>query len=116
MHLENSDSYDEQEIRIDNIESCTMLRNVIITGVTSYRHEFQTFFAIFGSTIQFLTINITILENQPFLTQLEHDVLNKMPLLSSFNFFIKWNRQYLDGIFVIDTQIFQNSNWQRFGQ
>ncbi|CAF0767050.1 unnamed protein product [Adineta steineri] len=116
MHLENSRSYDEQEIHIDNIESCTMLRNVKITGVTSYRHEFQTFFALFGSTIQFLTINITILENQPFLTQLEHDVLNKMPLLSSFNFFIKWNRQYLDGIFVIDTQIFQNSNWQRFGQ
>ncbi|UJR18080.1 hypothetical protein I4U23_004980 [Adineta vaga] len=115
MHLENSYSYDRNKIDIEMKRSCKMLYDVTITGVTPYSHEFKMFFAVVGSTIQSLILNITIRKDQPFLAQFEHHVLDRMPLLSSFNFLIKWNWCDLNQIFTIDIQTSQNNNWQRFG-
>ena len=61
----------------------------------------KSFFTVFGSTIQLLTLNIKTDEDQFPLTQFEDNLLEKIPLLSSFNFLIKFHS---DPIILIDIQ------------
>lgn len=115
MHLERS--YREENIDINGIRPCAMLRDVTITGETKYHHEFEQFFIAFGSTIQLLTLNVTIQEDQHFLSQFERDLLPRMPLLLSFKFLIEWYWRSIHSneALTIDLQTFKNNNWQRFG-
>lgn len=76
MHLMGS--YSSGRKNIDRIESCKKLCDVTITSQTGYRHELKSFFAVFGSTIQLLTLNIKTDEDQFPLTQFEDDFLEKI--------------------------------------
>ena len=94
-----------------------MLRDITITGEPDYRHGFNEFFSIFGSTIKSLTHNITIHYDQSFFTQFEHNLFDEMLFLTSYNFVIvwhRWNYASKGATFIIDIQTFLNNKWQQF--
>lgn len=114
MHLEHS--YDRDEFDINIINPCQVLRDVKITGIIRNYHGLNKFFTAFGLTIEFLTLNLEI-ENAEHIIQFESNILNQIPLLTSFNFLLTW--QLFSTQFTINelvgAEIFQNNKWKQFG-
>jgi hypothetical protein len=93
-----------------------MLRRVTFTGETNYSDQFNKFFAAFGSTIESLTLNISINFDRLDGSDLEHNLFDKMPLLSSLDFHIDWRLMTGNSnvTSTIDIQTFQSVTWQKF--
>jgi hypothetical protein len=93
-----------------------MLRSVTFTGYSRYFHELDRFFEAFGSTIESLTLNLRIITPRPDGIDLERDLLNKMPRLSSLDLVIYWNREFEDseGYGTVDIKTFQTTTWLKF--
>ncbi len=114
--MQDEFSYYVKIINVKNAIPCKTLRHVTFTGETKYFHQFNKFFAAFGSTIESLTLDILINFARPNGSDLEHDLLDKMPLLSSFDFLINWRvvNRNSDVASTIDIQTFQSITWQKF--
>lgn len=87
------------------------LRRVTFTGCTKYFDHLENFFAIFGSTIEYSSINIDLMYYIIDGKRLERELLHKMPCLSSLDLIIHSTATYCD---PIDINTFQSSTWQKF--
>jgi hypothetical protein len=96
---------------INGVKPCNTLRSVTFTGSIKYFDHFQSFFATFGSTIEFLSINIYLMYYTIDGTRLERELLDKMPHLSSFDLII-FSAACDDDPIEIET--FQSFTWQQF--
>jgi hypothetical protein len=96
---------------VEGVVSIPTLRRVTFTGCTKYFDHLETFFTMFGSTIEYLFINIDLMYYIIDGKRLEHGLLDKMPCLSSFDLIIHSTAAYCD---PIDIQTFQSLTWQKF--
>jgi len=96
---------------VEGLSSYNTLQRVTFTGCTKYFDHLETFFATFGSTIQYLTINIDLMYYTVDGKRLEHGLLNKMPCLSSLDLIIHSTAVYCD---PIDIKTFQSLIWHKF--
>jgi hypothetical protein len=87
------------------------LHRVTFTGCTKYFDHLECFFAIFGSTIEYLSLNIDLMYFIIDGKRLEYELLNKMPCLSSLDLIIHSTATYSD---PIEISTFQSSIWQKF--
>ncbi|CAF0809366.1 unnamed protein product [Rotaria sp. Silwood1] len=95
----------------NGVKPCNKLRSVTFTGWIKYFNHMENFFATFGSTIEYLSMNI---DSRYYLfdgKQLEHRLLDKMPRLSSLDLIIF---SPLVGNDPIEIETFQSFAWQQF--
>jgi hypothetical protein len=96
---------------IEQITSSNTLRRVTFTGSTKYFDHLESFFANFGSTIEYLSINIDLIYYIIDGKRLERELLDKMPCLSSLDLIIHSTTTYCD---PLEIETFQSSTWQKF--
>lgn len=116
VHLHYPTSRDEQ-VDVVDVESPKTLRHVTLIGTSAYSSAFQNFFAVVGTTIQSLTLNIDFKSGQLTGSMLEHDLLSRMPHLSSLHLTLHWRLLlYHQPIAFngIDITQFQTSAWEIF--
>lgn len=87
------------------------LRSVTFMGWIKYFDHLETFFAVFGPTIEYLSLNINLRYRAIDGSQLEQAVLNKLPRLSSIDLIIVSS---LVDSEPIEIETFQNFTWQQF--
>ncbi len=86
MNFPSKFTHEEERITdVKNVIPCTKLRSVTFTGYPVYFFELSRFFEAFGSTIESLTLILSIQTRQSDGMDLERGLLNKMPRLSSLN-------------------------------
>jgi len=96
---------------LERVISKTTLRRVIFTGCTKYFDHLECFFATFGSTIEYLSINIDLIYYIIDEKRLERELLDKMPCLSSLDLIIHSTATYCE---PIEIETFQSLTWQKF--
>ncbi|CAF4298034.1 unnamed protein product [Rotaria sp. Silwood2] len=95
----------------NGVKPCNKLRSVTFTGWIKYFDHMKSFFATFGSTIEYLSMNI---DTRYYLFDgkgLEHGLLDKMLRLSSLDFIIFSPLASRD---PIEIETFQSFAWQNF--
>ncbi|CAF3822933.1 unnamed protein product [Rotaria sordida] len=95
----------------NGVKPCNKLHSVTFTGWIKYFVHLESFFDTFGSTIEYLSLNI---DSQYHLfdgKRLEHGILDKMPRLSSLNLIIFSSLVDND---PIEIETFQSFTWQNF--
>ncbi len=93
---------------------CKTLRHVTLTGYSNYFGELDRFFAAFGSTIESLTLSMSLQDSRPNGKILEYDLLNKMPCLSSFDFLLTSHSVSGSEDAANDIRTFQAVTWLKF--
>jgi hypothetical protein len=96
---------------VDQITSSNTIRRVTFMGCTKYFDHLESFFARFGSTIEYLSINIDLMYYIIDGKRLERELLDKMPCLTSFDLIIHSTATYCD---PIEIETFQSSTWHKF--
>ena len=97
--------------KVENVIPCKNLRHVTLTGYANYFDYLDRFFAAYGSTIESLTLNLTLEGSPPDGQVLERDLLNQIPRLSSFDFLLLSYPTAGDAASYIRT--FQTIAWQK---
>jgi hypothetical protein len=95
----------------EEIISNNTLRRVTFTGSTKYFDHLESFFSTFGSTIEYLSINIDLMYYIIDGKRLEQEVLVKMPCLSSLDLIIHSTATYCA---PIEIETFQSVVWQKY--
>lgn len=94
----------------NGVQACKSLRTVTFTGWIKYFDHLEMFFDTFGSSIEQLSLEILLMHRIVDGTQLEHNLLDKMPRLSSLQLNIS-------SIYVEDEPIqietFQSFSWEQ---
>lgn len=91
------------------VKPCNELVSVTFRGWIKYFDHLESFFDTFGSTIEYLSMNI---DHRYYVydgKQLEKRILNKMPRLSSLDLIIF---SPLTGYESIEIETFQSFTWQ----
>ncbi len=96
---------------VEQVTLSNTLRRVTFTGSTKYFDHLKIFFATFGSTIEYLLINIDLMYCIIDGKRLERELLDKMPCLSSFDLIIHSTATYCN---PIEIETFQSLTWQKF--
>jgi len=96
---------------INGVEPCKTLRSVTFTGWIKYFDHLESFFSTFGSTIEYLLLDIHLMYFTVDGTRLERGLLDKMPRLSSLDLIIF--AAVADGD-PIEIETFQSFAWQQF--
>ncbi len=99
-----------------NAIPCKTLRSITFTGYSRYFDALDRFFVAFGSTIESLTLNLKIISCRLDGIDLERDLLNRMPRLSSLDLLIYCNmkRDGGDEFNKVDIKTFQTTAWLKF--
>ena len=90
---------------------CNTLRSVTFTGWIKYYDHLESFFAIFGSTIECLTLNIHLMYDTFDGKRLERGILNKLPRLLSLDLIIF---SAASGPDPVEIETFQSFTWQQW--
>lgn len=91
------------------VKPCNELVSVTFRGWIKYFDHLESFFDTFGSTIEYLSMNIDHKYHVYDGKQLEKRILNKMPRLSSLDLIIF---SPLTGYESIEIETFQSFTWQ----
>ncbi|CAF1210800.1 unnamed protein product [Rotaria sp. Silwood1] len=95
----------------NGVKLCNKLHSVTFTGWIKYFEHMESFFATFGSTIEYLSMNIDCRYYLFDGKRLEHGLLEKMPRLSSLDLIIFSPLVDND---PIEIETFQSFAWQNF--
>jgi len=95
---------------MNGVKPCSTLRSVTFTGWIKYFDHMESFFTTFGSTIEYLSMDIDFRYHTIDGTRLEHGLLDKMPRLSSLDLNIFSPMADSDPIAI---ETFQSSAWQQ---
>ncbi|CAF1569609.1 unnamed protein product [Rotaria magnacalcarata] len=96
---------------IKDVKPCSELRSVTFQGWIKYFDHIESFFATFGSTIEYLSMDIDCRYYVFNGKQLEHVLLDKMPCLSSLHLIIFSPLANDDSI---EIETFKSFSWQKF--
>ena len=96
---------------IDRDSSTHSLTRVIFTGSTKYFDHIETFCALFGSTIEYFSINLHLIYYIIDGKRLERELLDQMPRLVSLNLIFHSTATYCD---PLDIKTFQNPTWDKY--
>lgn len=93
------------------VELRSNLRHVTFIGTTKSFDQFNLFFAVFGSTIETLSLQIDMMFNVVNGQDLEKHLLNNLPRLSSLNLILHSSAVYSEPMKISQ---FQSSTWEKF--
>ncbi|CAF4510454.1 unnamed protein product [Rotaria socialis] len=96
---------------IKDVKPCSKLRSVTFKGWIKYFDHIESFFATFGSTIEYLSMDIDCRYYVFNGKKLEHVLLDKMPCLSSLDLIIFSPLANEDSI---EIETFKSFSWQKF--
>ena len=111
VNFRNEERLIQPEVPVLNATPCDVLRRVTFTGCTRNFDHVESFFASFGSTIEYLSINLDLLYCTVDGYELEDALLNKMPRLSNLNLIIHSTAVVSEPIKI---STLQSGAWQRF--
>ncbi len=106
----SQECYTETPPNTNGVKPCQTLRAVTFTGWIKYFDHLESFFSTFGSTIEYVFLDISLIYLMVDGTRLERNLLDKMPRLTSFNLNIF---STFSDEFPIQIETFQNLTWQR---
>jgi hypothetical protein len=95
----------------NGVKPCNTLRSVTFTGWIKCFDHLESFFATFGSTIEYLTLNIHLMYYTVDGKRLENGLLKKTPRLSSLDLIVF---SALGDTDPIEIETFQSFTWQQF--
>ena len=111
MKFRNEDRMVSPPVIVDQSVTINTLRRVIFAGSTKYFDHLEIFFATFGSSVEYLSMNIDLMYYIIDGKRFERELLDKMPDLLALDLIIHSTAAYCDPI-EIDT--FQTLTWQKF--
>ena len=117
MNFPSAFSREERITDVKNVIPCENLRSVTFTGLPVHFLELSRFFEAFGSTIESLTLKLSIMTRPSDGMDLERGLLNKLPRLSSLNLYLHLlvrRSDPNDDYGLGDIKTFQTSTWLKF--
>jgi hypothetical protein len=95
----------------NGVKPCNTLRSVTFTGYIKYFDHLGSFFDTFGSKIECLTLKIHLMYHKVDGKQLEQQILDKIPHLTTLDLMIF---SAPSGVDPTEIETFQSFTWQKF--
>ena len=112
MKFQNEDRMVQLPSSFINGQSSTyLLKHVTFTGSTKYFDHIENFCSLFGSTIEYFSLNLDLIYYIIDGKRLERELLDQMPHLSSLDLILHSTATYCD---PLDIQTFRNPIWEKY--